>query len=69
MKIAVLKPEYENVLGKFAEVSEMESKLAVVYYNHPEYFRTLTVPEFVTEVNTGEIFAGIDMVIVINEQP
>lgn len=66
--IARLKPTYEGQVTDFeGDVKVMEGNLLLLYRNRPEYFETFTEQEFISMLNTGECFPGIDMLIYIPE--
>ena len=65
MKIAKIKVECEGNIGTYEDVSELESRLNILYANNPEYFDLIPLNEFVTNFNTGEYFSGIDMIIAV----
>ena len=68
MQIAKIKVEYEVLIGAYEDVSELESRLNILYANNPEYFDLIPLNEFVTNFNTGEYMPGVDMIIAVKEK-
>ena len=68
MQIAKIKVEYEGNIGVFEDVSELESRLNILYANKPEYFDIIPLEEFITNFNTGDYMPGVDMIIAVKEK-